>query len=217
MTPPAPDLLSTTQDWPQACWRKAASRRATMSVVPPGAAGTTMRMPWLGFQAAVGRGGARQQIGHRQGGGGGERGAAGKQAFHGFPRRSLNIVEVARNTRALANPPHFPYQFVVRLPPIPLLVKWGPRQGGYFEETHFRLRHGGAGCRRFCLDHRARPRASSPTAGTSIRRPTRARISSPGARPAARIRCSSASAGTASRRWSGTRTSGARPPSAPSC
>ena len=64
----------------------------------------------------VGGGGARQQIGHRQDGRSGERGAAGKQAFHGFPRRSLNIVEVSRNTRALANPPHFPYQFVVRLP-----------------------------------------------------------------------------------------------------
>src|ERR1700722_4103623 len=52
MTPPAPDLLSTTQDWPQFCWRKAANRRATMSVVPPGAAGTTMRVPAAGFQAA---------------------------------------------------------------------------------------------------------------------------------------------------------------------
>src|SRR5258708_29865528 len=52
MTPPAPDLLSTTQDWPQLCWRKAASRRATISVVPPGAAGTTMRVPAPGFQAA---------------------------------------------------------------------------------------------------------------------------------------------------------------------
>src|SRR5258707_13387899 len=52
MTPPAPDLLSTTQDWPQLCCRKAASRRATMSVVPPGAAGTTMRVLAAGFQGA---------------------------------------------------------------------------------------------------------------------------------------------------------------------
>lgn len=31
------------------------------------------------------------------------------------------MVEASRITRALANPPHFPYQFVVRLPPIPLI------------------------------------------------------------------------------------------------
>jgi hypothetical protein len=52
MTPPAPDLLSTTQDWPQASVRWAASRRAAMSVVPPGAAGQTMRTFWVGFHAA---------------------------------------------------------------------------------------------------------------------------------------------------------------------
>src|SRR5262249_1314649 len=55
MMPPAPDLLSTTQDCPQACCSQAANRRATMSVVPAGAAGTTMRTLCAGFQAASAR------------------------------------------------------------------------------------------------------------------------------------------------------------------
>src|SRR4030081_1377664 len=88
MTPPAPDLLSTTQDWPQLCWRKAASRRAAMSVVPPGAAGTTMRVAAAGFQAASAlrppdiREGSRAAAGKAAGGGtSGRRGKGRALAF----------------------------------------------------------------------------------------------------------------------------------------
>jgi protein-L-isoaspartate(D-aspartate) O-methyltransferase len=91
-----------------------------MSVVPPGAAGTTMRPPWLGFHGPS----AARSRGNRLATGrmvAAASAARRKPGVNGFPRRSLNIVEGSRNTRALANPPHFPYQFVVRLPPIPLI------------------------------------------------------------------------------------------------
>src|SRR6266542_4588680 len=143
---PAPDLLSTTQDWPQAPCSQAANRRATMSVVPPGGRRHDDAHALGGLPGPVGREAARQQIGHRQNGRSGERGAAGKQAFHGFPRRSLNIVEASRNAGALAKPPHFPYQFVVRLPPIPLISDGVRAKEDYLEETHLRLRQRGAGC-----------------------------------------------------------------------
>ena len=137
-----------------------------MSVVPPGAAGTTMRTVWVGFQAPRRRR-LRAEGGGGQGGRSGQR-RGGKEAFHGFSR-SLNIVEVTRNTPALANPPHFPYLFAVRLPPIPLDPLWGPRQGGYLEETQFRLRHGCAGAAGLPAD---RPRATIKPYSWDLNPPT---------------------------------------------
>jgi hypothetical protein len=48
MMPPPPALFSTTTVWPSTAPSFSASVRATMSVVPPGAKGTTSRTGLLG-------------------------------------------------------------------------------------------------------------------------------------------------------------------------
>src|SRR6478672_12266104 len=47
-TPPPPALFSTTTGWPSALASGSAMTRATMSVVPPGAKGTTSLIGLLG-------------------------------------------------------------------------------------------------------------------------------------------------------------------------
>lgn len=51
MVPPPPDLFSTTVDWPQAACRCCARNRPITSVLPPGAAGTTIRTVSVGRQS----------------------------------------------------------------------------------------------------------------------------------------------------------------------
>src|SRR6266480_83776 len=48
MLPPAPGLFSTTTDWPQTSCRRLPTRRAVMSVEPPGVNGTTTRTGFTG-------------------------------------------------------------------------------------------------------------------------------------------------------------------------
>src|SRR3982074_3799871 len=49
--PPAPGLFSTTTDWPQTSCRRLLTRRAVISVEPPGANGTTTRTGLAGQSA----------------------------------------------------------------------------------------------------------------------------------------------------------------------
>src|SRR5260221_6701315 len=55
MLPPAPGLFSTTTDWPQTCCRRLPTRRAVISVEPPGANGTTTRTGLVGQATARAR------------------------------------------------------------------------------------------------------------------------------------------------------------------
>src|SRR5438876_679830 len=55
MLPPAPGLFSITTDWPQTSCRRLPTRRAVVSVEPPGANGTTMRTDLSGQSAAEAR------------------------------------------------------------------------------------------------------------------------------------------------------------------
>src|SRR5258708_36010574 len=55
MSPPAPGLFSITTDWPQTSCRRLPTRRAVVSVEPPGANGTTMRTVFAGQSAAEAR------------------------------------------------------------------------------------------------------------------------------------------------------------------
>src|SRR6202163_149316 len=55
MLPPAPGLFSTTTDWPQTSCRRLLSRRAVISVEPPGVNGTTTRTDLTGQSAAKAR------------------------------------------------------------------------------------------------------------------------------------------------------------------
>src|SRR5271154_5578322 len=52
MLPPAPGLFSTTTDWPQTSCRRLLTRRAVISVEPPGVNGTTTRTGLAGQSAA---------------------------------------------------------------------------------------------------------------------------------------------------------------------
>ena len=69
MLPPAPPLFSITTDWPQISCRRLPTRRAVMSVEPPGVNGTTMRTGLAGQSAPSARDG---ENGRRGDGGGGE-------------------------------------------------------------------------------------------------------------------------------------------------
>src|SRR5207342_647344 len=51
ITPPAPVLLSTSTCCPNSAVSRSASRRATMSVTPPGGKGTTRRIGFSGYSA----------------------------------------------------------------------------------------------------------------------------------------------------------------------
>src|SRR5471032_2390175 len=51
MLPPAPGLFSTTTDWPQTSCRRLETRRAVISVEPPGVNGTTTRTDLTGQPA----------------------------------------------------------------------------------------------------------------------------------------------------------------------
>src|SRR6266481_7828371 len=51
MLPPAPGLFSTTTDWPQTSCRRLLTRRAVISVEPPGVNGTTTRTGLAGQSA----------------------------------------------------------------------------------------------------------------------------------------------------------------------
>src|SRR6188472_1910240 len=53
MLPPAPGLFSTTTDWFHASWSFCASWRATTSVVPPAANGTTILTGFEGHACAA--------------------------------------------------------------------------------------------------------------------------------------------------------------------
>ncbi len=55
MLPPAPGLFSMMKVWPNALPSSGARARARMSVVPPGAKGTTMRTGLLGQALREGR------------------------------------------------------------------------------------------------------------------------------------------------------------------
>ena len=55
MLPPAPGLFSTTTDWPQTSCRRLQTRRAVMSVEPPGVNGTTTRTGLTGQSAPAAR------------------------------------------------------------------------------------------------------------------------------------------------------------------
>src|ERR1700709_2059393 len=57
MLPPAPGLFSTTTDWPQSSCKRLETRRAVMSVEPPGVNGTTTRTGFAGQSAADARDG----------------------------------------------------------------------------------------------------------------------------------------------------------------
>src|SRR5215831_1676501 len=57
MLPPAPGLFSTTTDWPQISCKRLPTRRAVMSVDPPGVNGTTMRTGFVGQSAPNARDG----------------------------------------------------------------------------------------------------------------------------------------------------------------
>src|SRR5688500_742254 len=59
MLPPAPARFSTTTDWPQASPSFCARRRATTSVAPPAAKGTTIFTGLLGQACAAASCGAR--------------------------------------------------------------------------------------------------------------------------------------------------------------
>src|SRR5262245_18010250 len=54
MTPPAPPRFSITSVWPRFSCRAGATLRVTMSVPPPGAAGTTRRIGLAGYCASAG-------------------------------------------------------------------------------------------------------------------------------------------------------------------
>src|SRR5690606_35891736 len=56
MMPPAPALFSTTTVWPSSLLILSLSRRAAMSVVPPGAAGTTIVICFSGHSAKAANG-----------------------------------------------------------------------------------------------------------------------------------------------------------------
>src|SRR5215212_10275047 len=53
MLPPAPGLFSITTDWPQTSCRRLPTRRAVVSVEPPGVNGTTTRTGLAGHSAAA--------------------------------------------------------------------------------------------------------------------------------------------------------------------
>src|SRR5471030_563217 len=55
MLPPAPCLFSTTTDWPQTSCRRLETRRAVISVEPPGVNGTTTRTDLTGQLALKAR------------------------------------------------------------------------------------------------------------------------------------------------------------------
>src|SRR5450631_4362206 len=55
MLPPAPGLFSTTTDWPQTSCRRLLTRRAVISVEPPGVNGTTTRTGLTGQSAPEAR------------------------------------------------------------------------------------------------------------------------------------------------------------------
>jgi hypothetical protein len=55
MLPPAPGLFSITTDWPHTSCRRLPTRRAVMSVEPPGGNGTTMRTDLCGHSAPAAR------------------------------------------------------------------------------------------------------------------------------------------------------------------
>jgi hypothetical protein len=55
MLPPAPGLFSTTTDWPQTSCKRLETRRAVISVEPPGVNGTTTRTGLTGQSAACAR------------------------------------------------------------------------------------------------------------------------------------------------------------------
>src|SRR5712692_1933151 len=55
MLPPAPGLFSTTTDWPQTSCRRLETRRAVISVEPPGVNGTTTRTGLTGQSAPCAR------------------------------------------------------------------------------------------------------------------------------------------------------------------
>src|SRR5260370_39837098 len=52
MLPPAPGLFSITTDWPHTSCRRLPTRRAVISVEPPGGDGTTMHTGFAGQSAA---------------------------------------------------------------------------------------------------------------------------------------------------------------------
>src|SRR5918992_5902722 len=51
MLPAAPARFSTTTGWPSGAWARSASKRAKMSVEPPGAKGTIRRRGFDGYCA----------------------------------------------------------------------------------------------------------------------------------------------------------------------
>src|SRR3982074_3029544 len=60
MWPPAPGLFSTTTDWPQTSCRRLPTRRAVVSVEPPGVNGTTTRTGLAGQSAPAAGDGPRE-------------------------------------------------------------------------------------------------------------------------------------------------------------
>src|SRR5712675_1209937 len=55
MLPPAPGLFSITTDWPQTSCRRLPTRRAVVSVEPPGGNGTTTRTVLAGQSTPAAR------------------------------------------------------------------------------------------------------------------------------------------------------------------
>src|SRR5476651_2419826 len=124
ITPPAPDLLSTTTDWPQAACRCWPSSRPATSVVPPAAAGTTMRMGLVGRHGVSARAPAAAGIIIVAA----SRLRRDRCRFIDLPLRSIHCAKGTRDAAALANSPHFPYLVFARFTRSPDSL--GPRQGG---------------------------------------------------------------------------------------
>src|SRR5476651_2623321 len=131
ITPPAPDLLSITTDWPQAVCRYWPSRRPATSVVPPGAAGTTIRMVWLGFQAVWAAAGAAAVTKVAA-----IRPRRVRCCFTLPPIRSIHCRKGTRDAVALANSPHFPYLVGCAENPVPPTV-WARAKEEYVKRRNF--------------------------------------------------------------------------------
>src|SRR4051812_16826863 len=87
MLPPAPGLFSITTDWPQTSCRRLPTRRAVVSVEPPGVNGTTTRTGLAGHSAATARDGRME-------------GAAIAAAARPTKRRRLSIGALLREVMA---------------------------------------------------------------------------------------------------------------------
>src|SRR5689334_16643292 len=62
MLPPAPARFSITTGWPSELERRSPTRRAKMSVEPPGANGTTMRTGLDGYRSCPRTGNAKIRL-----------------------------------------------------------------------------------------------------------------------------------------------------------